>query len=401
MLDQLWQLEVRSFRPQGAGRRFRVSSIAKPVSIPQLQSVLSEGESVVEYVLGSSHSFALVITRNRLAHYELKGRNEIEGSVDLYLAAIRDRRDGRSAAGALYRLLVEPLDGLEHSTRMIVVPDGKLYLLPFGALPDAAGRYLVERHVISYAPSATAYYLLSKGTRPEPQKLDLLGVGGARYASSRIGELESSVRKGGLFGLSPAPRWSSIPQSLREVTDLAAAHPGRTLLLTGDHATETDLRRLPLSRFRVLHFALHSAIDEEFPDRSALVLSSESRDDEDDLLQAREIVRLHLNADLVTLSACDAGAGTIEGIAGVNSLVQAFLMAGSRSVVASVWPADDMFTAALMTRFYAHLWQGSDKAEALTLAKRELLELNGPNAVPFFWAGFRLVGDSHGTVLGE
>ena len=352
-------------------------------------------------MLAPTRSFALVISHDRLAHYELKGRREIEAAVDSHLAAIRNRRDGRFEAAALYRLLIAPLGGLEKNTRLIIVPDGKLHLLAFGALPDSTGRYLVETHVISYAPSATAYYLLSRSARPKPQKLDLLGVGGARYASNRIGEFESSVRKGGLFGLSAAPRWSPIPQSLREVTDLAAAHPGRTLLLTGDRATETDLKRLPLSRFRVLHFALHSAIDEEFPDRSALVLTSESSDEEDDLLQAREIVRLDLNADLVTLSACDAGAGTIEGIAGVNSLVQAFLMAGSRSVVASVWPADDMFTAALMKRFYAHLRQGSDKAEALTLAKRELLELNGPNAVPFFWAGFRLVGDSHGTVLGE
>jgi len=103
----------------------------------------------------------------------------------------------------------------------------------------------------------------------------------------------------------------------------------------------------------------------------------------------------------VTLSACDAGAGKIEGVAGMNSLVQAFLMAGARSVVATVWAADDTFTAALMRRFYANLRQGHDKAEALTLAKRELLRMNGPNALPFYWAGFRLVGDAHGIVSGE
>ena len=85
----------------------------------------------------------------------------------------------------------------------------------------------------------------------------------------------------------------------------------------------------------------------------------------------------------------------------MNSLVQAFLMAGSRSVVASVWSADDMFTAALMKAFYANLRDGLDKAEALTLAKRHLLRIHGPSAVPFYWAGFRLVGDSHGTISGD
>ena len=76
-------------------------------------------------------------------------------------------------------------------------------------------------------------------------------------------------------------------------------------------------------------------------------------------------------------------------------------MAGSRSVVATTWAADDTFTAALMHRFYANLRQGLDKVQALTLAKRELLRINGPNAIPFYWAGFRLVGDSHGIVSGE
>jgi CHAT domain-containing protein len=151
----------------------------------------------------------------------------------------------------------------------------------------------------------------------------------------------------------------------------------------------------------VLHLALHSAIDDDFPDRSALVLTSRENDGEDGLLQAREILTLELKADLVTLSACDAGAGQIEGIAGMNSLVQAFLMAGSRSVVASVWPAEDISTAALMRRFYAKLRQGFDKAEALTLAKRELLQVQGSDASPFFWAGFRLVGDPHGLVTGD
>jgi CHAT domain-containing protein len=161
------------------------------------------------------------------------------------------------------------------------------------------------------------------------------------------------------------------------------------------------LKRLVLSNFDVLHFSLHSAIDRDFPDRSGLVLTAHSGDQEDDLLQAREIMELKLNADLVTLSACEGAAGTQEGVAGTNSLVQAFLMAGARSVVASVWEADDTFTAALMRRFYANLHSGYDKAAALTLADRELLKEWGAAAVPMLWAGFRIVGDAHGTILGE
>jgi CHAT domain-containing protein len=140
---------------------------------------------------------------------------------------------------------------------------------------------------------------------------------------------------------------------------------------------------------------VHAAIDRDFPDRSGLVLTSHKGDQDDDLLQAREILGLRLNADLVTLSACDGAAGTSEGIAGTNSLVEAFLMAGARSVIASIWEADDAFTAALMRRFYGNLRLGHDKAEALTMAERELLKMSGSNAAPQYWAGFRL-GDAHG-----
>lgn len=402
LLDQLWELEVRSFRLRTPGERAQDFPAARPVSMQRLRSTLADGELVIEYVLGHPRSFALAISRDRVTHYELKGQAELESAVDMHLAAMRHQRDGRAEARVLYRLLLEPAAALlGQSKRLVIVPDGKLHLLAFGALLDPVDRYLVETQVISYAPSATAYYLLSTPIPQGTLHASVLGVGGARYASPRFGELQSSLRGSGFFDASGAPRWSPIPQSLVEVTDVAASGLGKAVLLTGDEATEADLKRLRLSTFRVLHFALHSTIDGEFPDRSALVLSSNAHSQEDDLLQAREIVGLDLNADLVTLSACDAGAGTIEGIAGMNSLVQAFLMAGSRSVVASIWPAEDMFTAALMRRFYAKLRQGFDKAEALTLAKRELLRMNGPDASPFLWAGFRLVGDSHGTVSGE
>ena len=397
LLDHLWELEVRSLHP----RELSAFSQAQPVSLLQLQSSLAEGELVIEYVLESSRSFALAITRDRIAHYELKSRNEIESAVELHLAAIRNRRDGRAEAKALYQLLLQPVALLGHSTRVVIVPDGKLHLVAFDALIDQNDRYVVDTHVISYAPSATVYYLLSRPMPSHTPQMALLAVGGAHYNFLGFGDIRSALRGFGMFDPSRPPRWSPIPQSLTEVADVAASQLGKELVLTGDNATEAAVKRLPLSTFRVLHFALHSTIDDEFPDRSALVLSSQINDGEDDLLQAREIVGLDLNAELVTLSACDAGAGKIEGVAGMNSLVQAFLMAGARSVVATVWAADDTFTAALMRRFYANLRQGHDKAEALTLAKRELLRMNGPNALPFYWAGFRLVGDAHGIVSGE
>jgi CHAT domain-containing protein len=287
---------------------------------------------------------------------------------------------------------------LRQNERLIIVPDGKLDMTPLAASVDPQGRYLIETHVISYAPSATVFYMLSAPQRPKPKRVDLLGVGGASYPSPPSDDVQPQGLAGGFFNPLAPPRFSALRRSFNEVADLASTGSWDTRLLTGDDATEESLKRLPLSSYDVLHFALHSAIDRDFPDRSSLVLTSGSKNHDDDLLQAREIMALKLKADLVTLSACDGAAGTPEGIAGTNSLVQAFLMAGARSVVASIWEADDAFTAALMRRFYANLRRGNDKAKALTMAERELLKMYGPNAVPLYWAGFRIVGDAHGTI---
>jgi CHAT domain-containing protein len=389
LLDRLWELEVRALHPSELG----TSSKPEPVSLRQLQSALSPGELVIEYALQSRHSLALAITRDRIDHYDLKGRDEIEAAIDTHLAAVRARRDSRAEAKALYHLLLEPVVLLNDSNRVVIIPEGKLHLVPFDALVGPDNRYVLETHVISFAPSATVYCLLSPRMPPRRGQMTLLAVGGARYPFR--GNITAALRGLRFFDPSSPPRWSAIPQSLTEVTELDDLRFGKTLMLTGDDANEGALKRLPLATFRVLHFAVHAMVDEEFPDRSGLVLSSRMNDMEDDILQAREIVGFDLNAELVTLSACDVGAGKIEGIAGMNSLVQAFLMAGARSVVATIWAADDTFTAALMHRFYANLRGGSDKAEALTLAKRDLVRMNGPNALPFYWAGFRLIGDTH------
>jgi len=112
------------------------------------------------------------------------------------------------------------------------------------------------------------------------------------------------------------------------------------------------------------------------------------------LLQVREIIRLRLNAELTTLSACDSGVGKLQGQEGISNLVEAFLVAGSKSVVASLWSADDTFASALMEQFYRHLAQGEDTSSALRNAKLDLLAKYGDQVSPFYWAAFIAVGET-------
>lgn len=292
--------------------------------------------------------------------------------------------------------------GIKSAHRIVIVPDGKLHGLPFDALVEPSGTYVVTRTIVSYAPSASVNFLLSQSDGRRARGKELLAIGGVNYGGDRAADkLRLILRGGGLFEAETPPALVSLPGSSKEISQIASLVGPGAHQLTGNEATEAAFKALNLARYRVIHFAVHASINEQFPDRSALRLAKNSGLEQDGLLQAREVLSLPLNADMVTLSACDAGSGTIEGLAGMNSLVQAFLMAGARTVVASTWPAEDNATAELMRNFYSHLRNGADKAEALTLAKRDLLAKYGVNAQPFLWAGFRLVGEPHGTLEGD
>jgi CHAT domain-containing protein len=128
------------------------------------------------------------------------------------------------------------------------------------------------------------------------------------------------------------------------------------------------------------------------PIRVALVLGVAPKSTDDGLLQVREIMRLPLNADLVTLSACETGVGAARGESGVVSLEQAFLISSARAVVASLWNVEDRPTTPLMTASYEHIVHGEDKASALANAKREMMD-RYKGLSPYYWAPFVLVGE--------
>ena len=129
--------------------------------------------------------------------------------------------------------------------------------------------------------------------------------------------------------------------------------------------------------------------------RQALVFAPQPQPTDDGLLQIREIRNLHLKADLVTLSACSTGIGPV-GEEGVASIVNAFIEAGSQSVVSTLWELEDHATAHLMTTFYDHLGRNEEKAEALRQAQLEMLHSGSP---PYYWAGFVLDGDPNGSLF--
>ncbi len=287
------------------------------------------------------------------------------------------------------------------SDRLVLLPDGPLWLLPFAALADPSepARLLVERRAVSLAPSATVLSQLRR--RPDRAADARLAAFGDPVYPRR----PSEVRRGSAT-LEP------LPGTRVEVQELAKLFgAGKAEVYLGTEATEERAKALG-ARPSVVHFAAHGIVDERFPLESAVALTAPDERGlslpvprDNGLLQAWEILeRVRLDADLVTLSACQSALGqqvTGEGIVG---LTRAFQYAGARTVLASVWAVEDESTAALMKRLHQHLLSGESADEALRKAQLSLasgpltVERNGEQVEvdfthPFYWAPFTLIGD--------
>jgi CHAT domain-containing protein len=202
----------------------------------------------------------------------------------------------------------------------------------------------------------------------------------------------------GIYDLSGAHLYR-LPASRQEVmsAEQALNQPRRTVLLLGADATESKFKSEPLSNFKIIHFAVHGLSTPQFPDRAALILGRDPKSNEDGLLQVREIMQLSLAADLVTLSACDTATGRSEGEEGIDGLVEAFLLAGAKSVLGALWDVDDSAAMQFMTNFYTQLARREDKASALRQAKLDYLDKMGDRP-PVYWAPFVLVGDGSAPI---
>jgi CHAT domain-containing protein len=379
---------------------------AEPVKLAKLETSLRPDEMVLEYVLDEPRSFCLHITRATAAVSTLPaGRKQIEDAVDSFLTQVKSKKPSAKTGQELYSLLLTPIPGAESQKRLIVVPDGKLHLLPFDSLTDDRDRYVLASHTVSYAPSASVLYLIASSPVTPRPPLSFLGVGDVQYpqAQSRLSKNEGPAQKLPAGAVTnpfdvTGERLQDVPNTRDEVIAAAQVFGARTKLLLGPDATEAAFKSQPLADFKIIHIAAHGIASPKFPDRAALVLGNDPKAGEDGLLQVREIRDLDLNADLVTLSACDTGTGQLQGEEGIANLVRAFLFAGAKSALASLWTASDVSTRTLMGHFYRHIVEGEDEATALRKAKAAFIEEFGDQALPFYWAGFILVGNASNRI---
>jgi CHAT domain-containing protein len=329
----------------------------QPASLSKVQEVLKQDEVLLEYVLDDPTSFCIVVSQKGAYVRVLPaGRKEIENVSQQFVSDIRTKSTAAELSMRLYAMLVKPIPEAATVTRFIIAPDAILNLLPFEALRDAQGEYLLKSRVITYVPSGTILNTLRDAEKQKPALKPLLAVGDVEYENQggsgwRIpppasipGRIERGIADLSGIGL------HDLPETRAEVEEIGKIVGSEAVILLGKSATETGFKKQPLDQFRILHLAVHGFADTQYPERSALVLGVDPQSGDDGLLQAREIIRLRLNAELTTLSACDGGVGKLQGQEGISNLVESFLVAGSKSVVASLWSADDTFASALMAQ---------------------------------------------------
>jgi CHAT domain-containing protein len=380
--DQLATVEYERSRPEMKMAR------KPPVSVATLQRSLTPGEALIEFVLdngGASH--ALEITRTSIQIHRLPKRGQVENLCQNFLRAVRAKSNWAEPGRALFEQVVLPAMA-SHPSSVIIVPDGPLNLIPFASLTDKTGAPLGRSVNLSLAPSATVFEMLrtarSEGQRPRP----FLGVAYGPGRPEPGPERQDATRNLASAFSSLKP----LPFARDEVLAGARVAGPESVTLLDGAATESALKAEPIRDFKIIHLAMHGFSDIADPDRAGLVLAP-GDPKEDGLWQAREIRESRIGADLVTLSACETGVGRLQGEEGVMNLARTFLVAGAKSVVASLWDADDRSTATLMAHFYRQIATGKSVAEALRTAQIEMLKEFGSDMPPYYWAGFTVIGD--------
>ena len=367
-----------------------------PPTLPQIRQVAQEqNATLVEYSLAEDRLFIWVVSPTGDIAFRRVKIEDILGNVSLselvrssrYTMGVRSaievvwNEDNPATAqtrlGQLHQLLIEPIADLlptNPEERVIFVPQAELFLVPFPALQDANGTYLIEKHTILTAPAIQVLELTNSevGIR-NSERGEVLVVGNPTMPTVEL-------LSGETLSL------SSLPGAEREA-DAIADFLG-TEALTGDAATKSAvLERLPQAR--IIHLATHGLLDDfgyDVPGAIALAASG----DDNGLLTAGEILGLNLNAELVVLSACDTGRGEITGD-GVIGLSRSLVTAGVPSIVVSLWKVDDAATNLLMQQFYQNWQENGDKAIAL---RQAMLTTMQQHPEPRHWAAFTLIGEA-------
>lgn len=340
-----------------------LSTLVTVSSVPtsEIQGMLADDEQLIEYYYQGDTLFIYVIDRRavRAVKFDASGLAQLARQFSDSVGN-PSSTNWQGLAKALYSRLVEPVKPLISGNKLLVVAHGALHYMPFNVLMHEDGSMLIEHYTIRMLPSASILKFLKPAIARNASPILVIG-------NPDLGDQKLNL---------------AFAES--EAKAVAGQMAGSRLLLRKD-ATESNFRNAA-SLFSHIHFATHGKFQAESPLDSGLYLAADGEND--GMLHVAELYSMQINADLVTLSACETGLGKISNGDDVVGLARGFLFAGARSVVSSLWSVDDRATSELMLAFYQDL-KSHPKPEALRKAQLKTLAAL-PH--PFFWAAFQLTG---------
>ena len=344
------------------------STTGQPLTPDLIRAQLGDRTIVISYLLLRDRMLIFALSRREGLHVTRTQvrLTDLQDAIRRLRTAI-DRDDAAaadSAARFLYGVFVAPLHGpIDTADTLVIVPDPAMAMMPFAALRDPEGTRVIERFALTFAPSASVF--ARAAMRPPGQGAGVIALGNPAFDAERHPSLEP------------------LRAAEREAADVASRYPGAKVA-TGAAATSTRFLEL-LPDARVVHLATHAVTNPHDPMSSVFLFAPDGARSGD--VRADEIVRASCRADVVVLAACQTSFPA-ETPSDIGTLSLAFLAAGARNVVGTLWNVDDEDAAAFSRRLHVELRAGTPPAEAVRRAQRDLLHTRPVRA----WAAFTITG---------
>jgi CHAT domain-containing protein/tetratricopeptide (TPR) repeat protein len=419
----------------------------QPLNLKQIQEQVLEDDSLqLQFALGEDQSYLWAITHNDFSSHVLPKRSDIEAKVRRVRALMtsppikpgekpaeaiarrkREEAEYPLAVAELSEMLLGPVADRLGTKRLVIVADGVLQYLPFGALPTPrpaqgeSAKPLIAQHEVVNLPSASTLAVIRKEAprRGNPDRTIAVFADPVFQATDRrvtptqavtsaarpspnrtaqgtkqIATLAQVNRGSDVIGAGVSfPRLTATAQEAKAI--LSMVPEDRRYAAIGFDATKTAAMSGDLNRYKIVHFATHTNLNEGHPELSSLVLSlvDKTGKPQNGHLRLRDIYNMRLSAELVVLSACDTALGKEVKGEGLMSMVRGFMYSGTPRVLASLWQVDDEATAEFMQEFYTQLFQNK-LTPAAALQQAQIKQMQKPaRKSPFYWAGFQLQGE--------
>jgi CHAT domain-containing protein len=374
---------------------------APPLRLAQAGALLPDANTaLLEFVVVDEKTYLFALTKSgavgvKVYPLEIK-QKDLADRVARFrqMLSTSDNRFSKPAHD-LYDLLLKPAAAqIRSKTRLLIVPDGALWELPFQALQTPQGRYLIDDHAICYAPSLTVLREMINARRVKEARFlaapTLLAMGAPALGRQPLTRVRADLMNEWL---------DPLPEAKHQVRTLAKLY-GRdhSKIYVGPNASEEQFKA-EAKDYDILHLATHGILNDRSPMYSHLLLAQSSdATEEDGLLEARELMKMELRANLVVLSACETARGRVGRGEGMIGLTWALFVAGAPTTVVSQWKVKSDSTAQLMIEFHRQLksrpmGSATENSAARALRSAALkLKSDSRYRHPFHWAGFIVVG---------